>query len=497
MSVFFKEPAIRVVAYTRVSDNSMFVPASLISYSKEMEIGPDLLCALCAAGTHTSDSIFEILRKKLEKFSFENENLTNDQLKERIKVYLKSYINKVFDNTLARGHIDIADMSSYLIVGENVPRLASLFLCSPHYLSHEQQSLRYTEPKSFCLPKTVSENDKLSEKTKKVLSHSYNLYKEMVENEIPKEDARSVLPLAVNSNITTIGGGREFTYLVACSKNNSISLPSVIKDIVSQIENELVKVAPEVFRNRGPNYDLRRYYPAPQIFSRKNEFVEQAIKKSNGEKVTLLSFNENNLELNKEKIAKRIIDNDLSFYTNLLHIRATFLVKMSLEAAHQAIRHRTWNHDFESIYNAAERFEYVVPPKIQTSKFLQKYHEMIGELYDLYNETKYEISQEEAVIFLSNAHYIYDVIELDGWNIIGNLPLRTCEKAQWEIRSIAKLIASKIEWGSRDINFAGNRTLAFYALPPCHTFNVCFEDNSKEMCPIYYHKFVKPSMKNN
>ncbi|MCL5788596.1 MAG: FAD-dependent thymidylate synthase [Candidatus Marsarchaeota archaeon] len=74
---------------------------------------------------------------------------------------------------------------------------------------------------------------------------------------------------------------------------------------------------------------------------------------------------------------------------------------------------------------------------------------------------------------------------------MGNLPLRTCEKAQWEIRGIAKAMASLIGWGSRDSGFNGNKTLSFYTLPPCHTFNVCFEDNSKEVCPIYRHKFMR------
>jgi thymidylate synthase ThyX len=493
--VTISDPAFTVAGATYAVDLRKFVPKDVKlseSIIRNIEFGPQLFDALCAAGTHSQNTIYELFGSKILKFdqSMNGENLSDDQIRERLRGYLDSYVQKVFDNTLARGHIDVADMATYLVVGKDVPRLVSLFLCSPHYLSHEQQSLRYSEPSSFHIPSSLR-NGRLGELALRLIRDAYYVYKQLVEAGIPKEDARSILPLAVNSNITTIGGGREFTYLEVVSKNRFVVLPQVVKECVSQILNSVIGVAPEVFKNRGANHDIRRYYPAPQFFVSENKLVNDAIKKSNQEKVSLLGFHDNGVNLDKQEVSEGIINGDPALFANLLHVKAVFLVKFSLEAAHQAIRHRTWNHDFESLYTAAERLDYMVPPSIEGSKFLNEYHRIIQSFYELYKNVRDDVSKSEAIIFLTNAHHIYDIVEIDGWNMIGNLPLRTCEKAQWEIRGIAKLMSSKIAWGSAESGFKGNKVMSFFTLPSCHTFNVCFEDNTKEVCPIYLHKFLK------
>ncbi|MEM3671442.1 MAG: FAD-dependent thymidylate synthase [Thermoprotei archaeon] len=452
----------------------------------ELEVGPQLFSALCAAGTHSQSSIYEILESKVERFLAQNPGCG----KQELASYLEGYASKVFDNTLAHGHIDVADMGSYLVVGENVPRLCTLFWCSPHHLNHEQQSLRYTQANSFHLPRTVR-SSRFMKRAEEVLLNCYDAYREFISQGVLPEDARSVLPLAVNSNITTIGGGREYTYVSALIRSRSLLLPSVVRDSVEQVSKALSEISPEVFKDRGPNYELRRYFPGPQLFARENRFVRDAVGKHGANKVTLLSFSDPGLCLDRETVRRKLEEQDPSFLVNLLHIRAVFLIRFSLEAAHQAIRHRTWNHDFEPIYVAADRFEYMTPPSIEQNGLKEAYDSAINRLYTLYEDVKNELGPEEAVIFLPNSHLIYDVVEIDGWNMVGNLPLRTCEKAQWEIRGVAKAMVSKIAWGSPASGFRGDKTLSYYALPPCQTFNVCFEDNTRDVCPIYRHKYLK------
>ncbi|PSN91578.1 hypothetical protein B9Q09_01065 [Candidatus Marsarchaeota G2 archaeon ECH_B_SAG-C16] len=488
------DPSFEVVGTTMSVDKSRFIPSESRFkdlFLENLEIGPQVFDALCAAGTHSEKDVFELMKHKLRQFE-NGINTSQDyhNLGESVKEYVSNYTLKVFRNTLARGHIDVADMGTYLVVGRNVPRLVTLFLCSPHYLSHEQQSLRYTKANSFHIPNALR-GKPLEEEARAIITQAYSLYSRMVERGIPLEDARSILPLAVNSNITSTGGGREYTYLGILSRSPHIVLPQVVKDSVDQILKSVSRIAPQVFLDYGPNYDIRRYYPSPQFFAKTNHFVNKLIAQNKGERVVLLGFHDNGLKLSKQEVEEGVRSGDPAFFTNLLHIRAVFLVKLSLEAAHQAIRHRTWNHDFESLYDAAERFEYMVPPSIQSSDFLTEYHAMQSEMRELYMKVRDEVSRSESLLFLTNAHYVYDVMEIDGWNMIGNLPLRTCEKAQWEIRGIAKLMASRLAWGSVQSGFTGDKTLSFYTLPTCQTFGVCYEDNSKDVCPIYRHKFLK------
>lgn len=494
MPVVFDEPQFKVVAATKALNKRDFLPerSELYEfYAENLEVGPELITALSAAGTHTSNSIFEIMKNRLVRFEGEIQRSPSFEARKSIlENSTRSYVSRVFDNTLGRGHIDVADMSSYLVSGLNIPRIVSLFLCSPHHLSHEQQSLRYTVPKSFFLSNQI-QNSNIGPRAKKLVESAFNLYLKMVGAGIPMEDARSLLPLSVNSNITTIGNGREFTYLIRLARNENLALPQVVGQCIDQIDIGLREVAGEIFRDRGPNYDLRRYYPSPQLFSMTNEYVHGILREHSGQKVVLLGFSKPWDLGDRPHFSASFSKNDPVFYNNLLHVRATFLVKFSLEAAHQAIRHRTWNHDFESLYHASDRQEYMVPPSIKASSYLDEYVQTVESFYEMYRLVKEEFSQREALIFLPNAHYIYDVVELDGWNIVGNLPLRTCEKAQWEIREIAKKMVSHLAWGSEKLGFHGDKTLSFYALPTCQTFNVCYEDNSKELCPIYAHKFLR------
>ncbi|MEM0120095.1 MAG: FAD-dependent thymidylate synthase [Thermoprotei archaeon] len=493
-TITIADPTFEVAGVTMGVDKSKFIPQeSRLKgfFFGNLDIGPQEFDALCAAGTHSERDVFELMKHKLRQFEEGvKPSQGDDELGRKVKQYISDYTYKVFRNTLARGHIDVADMATYLVVGRNVPRLVTLFLCSPHYLSHEQQSLRYTKANSFYIPSELR-GKPLGEQAFGLLKEAYQLYLKMVEKGVPLEDARSVLPLAVNSNITSSGGGREYTYLAILSRSPHIILPQVVKDSIDQILKQVSSVAPQVFMDYGPNYDIRRYYPSPQLFVKTNQYLNKLIRENGSERVALLGFHDNGLKLSKSEVAEGVLSGDPAFFTNLLHIRAVFLVKLSLEAAHQAIRHRTWNHDFESLYDAAERFEYMVPPSIQSSDFLTEYHQLQAQMRELYVKMRDEVSKSESLLFLTNAHYVYDLMEIDGWNMIGNLPLRTCEKAQWEIRGIAKLMVSKLAWGSAQSGFSGDKTLSFYALPTCQTFGVCYEDNSKDVCPIYKHKFLK------
>ncbi len=52
---------------------------------------------------------------------------------------------------------------------------------------------------------------------------------------------------------------------------------------------------------------------------------------------------------------------------NLKHLHVTFLLPLSINALHQAIRQRTWHHSLEPIYAALERGAMVVPPSVRAA----------------------------------------------------------------------------------------------------------------------------------
>jgi hypothetical protein len=67
---------------------------------------------------------------------------------------------RVLKNSFGRGHGAVGDQNYFIFSIENLPRVATLFLCASEYLSHLQQSLRRaTASRGFYLPEVIKNSD--------------------------------------------------------------------------------------------------------------------------------------------------------------------------------------------------------------------------------------------------------------------------------------------------------------------------------------------------
>ncbi len=410
----------------------------LIAETRGKELGPKELVAFGARGTI----------KKADPYQLYIEAKKEGKLNE--------YINRILDVTIGSGHIDVLDQAIYTFIFKEVPRLTTLFLVSPPYLSHLQQSMRYVEPYGIYIPNELRSEKKIIENMK----YGIYLYYELVEKGVPKEDARFVIPLYTVTNILTVGNMREYThiYLMAREKDTPPINRKVIETALSQVDKELIK-------DRGANYVKIRYYPAPNLFSKYN-YIKDLIKKYGKNKVSLISYNEP-IDIDEEQLKKAIKYGDESYLGILKHLNYTFLVRMSLVTYHQAVRQRTWNHHVESIYHALERLDYIVPPSIQKKGLEKPFKKYIEETYNIYKEYRESYPEKIIIGIVSHAHTVYDLIRIDGWNYVGAIPLRRCLRAQWEIRMIMSDISRQIT--------KINKKLGKYSLPTCRTIGECFE----------------------
>jgi len=120
--------------------------------------------------------------------------------------------------------------------------LESGHLSVPLYLSHLQQSMRRVEPYGLTLPESLRGIGWLDS----LLDQSLDLYYEMVNDGIPKEDARYVIPLYSSTNIQTVGNAREYTNLLLLSRQEGV--PTITRRIVEEIINELRSVSGGLFK---------------------------------------------------------------------------------------------------------------------------------------------------------------------------------------------------------------------------------------------------------
>ncbi|WP_163329164.1 FAD-dependent thymidylate synthase [Desulfurobacterium thermolithotrophum] len=129
----------------------------------------------------------------------------------------------------------------------------------------------------------------------------------------------------------------------------------------------------------------------------------------------------------------------------LRHSHFTFLVDgISRACSHQLVRHRPASYSQQSQrYVAMKNFPYVTPKSIENKKVEIKnktysYDDVmkfIGEFYEMLVEEG--VPKEDARFVLPNACTTRIVFTMNGEELIHFLRLRTCTRAQWEIRKVA------------------------------------------------------------
>lgn len=129
----------------------------------------------------------------------------------------------------------------------------------------------------------------------------------------------------------------------------------------------------------------------------------------------------------------------------LRHSHFTFLVDgISRACSHQLVRHRVASYSQQSQrYVAMRNFPYVTPDSIKgkTVNIDGKGHNydelmsFIGKFYEALVDDS--IPKEDARFILPNACTTRIIFTMNGEELVHFLRLRTCRRAQWEIRKMA------------------------------------------------------------
>lgn len=385
---------------------------------------------------------------------------------------------KVIKGSYGRGHGAVGDPAHFIFSIENLTRAATLFLCSPEYLEHLQQSLRRASAdRGYHLPYSI-EMSKLADDAKSIMSWAFDFYDRACQGGIPAEDARFPLPLYTKTNITTSGNSRELCHLFSMASRPGV--PSDVRRIVEEMRTRVYAQAPYLFEDTGFNYEALGWFPALQLFGSHNQVLESLVKKvirkncTRKHPLALVGYS-TPFDLEEADLSRAVRDRDETYLANLKHIHFEFVAPMSLACFHQAMRQRTWNHSVESIYTAVEvalsypKDRIVIPPSIVRSNMVAEYVRLHSTMIDLYKEltVSEKVPVSDAIGVVPHSLKIWDWIHINGWNAVHSIGKRTCPEAQWEIRGIARGMAGHIK---KAIPVFKN-----YAEPQCVNYGDCPE----------------------
>lgn len=174
-----------------------------------------------------------------------------------------------------------------------------------------------------------------------------------------------------------------------------------------------------------------------------------------------------------EKFLTKLVD--LGHSSPFEHASFTFAIDgVSRALSHQLVRHRIASFSQKSQRYVKDRdFSYLIPPSISAEKNLvDKYNQAIDVIGDLYNELLNSgIPAEDARFILPNACTTNFVVTMNARSLLHFFELRCCNRAQWEIRELAKLMLAEV----KDIA----PTLFSKAGATCIVHGICYEG---DMC---------------
>jgi len=418
--------------------------------------GADELCIAGALGCFDERSSHDILRQL--------QGLAPDKKAQRLE--------RLARETSGRGHGSVLDQAAFVFSLENIPRAATLQLCLPEYLSHLQQSMRRASAdRGAYLPPSLLASPCRAEALDAV-DAAFAFYERACAAGVAPEEARYPLPLAVRTHVQTLGGPRELMHLEAICRRPGV--PAVAAAAVGAMMELARACAPHIMQERERSYEVRAWRPAAQFYGPDNSLIARLIGNYGAGGKPVLTG-----QCGPDFFGQHLraaVAGDETQLANLKHLHSTFLLPLSINALHQAIRQRTWHHSLEPIYAALERGTMVMPPSVREAGLadaMAGLHKLLTGLARGLPE-KAGIPASDAVLLAPHSLLVYDLVHLDGWNVLHSLGKRLCTEAQWEIRVSARGMAAELARAASP--------LALWARPQGVLYGVCPERQPCGLC---------------
>lgn len=421
----------------------------------------------------------------IRNFQFDNVLNIND--------YLSCNYDKFFNYNELRNLL-MCENVSFVLSGIN--RLQSMLLCEKGF-SYVQQSQRYVPVSKKFIKYLDNTPEELIEEGSILVNKSIRLYKNMTKlvNDNKKgrpakedflygisyEDARSVLPLAMSTNIVVSMTADKLIDLFILFNRYTLIFKSIRDEFERLLPFKLYhSLITAAYHNTESDHSVSDKYFNEKMkdlslvnniymINHNNNVAVAALASQNEESPEVIYNSWGNLtRANDIKICKNVLG--YGHYGINEHSRNTFAMTCSLAAYHQVIRHRLQNIRREPLKNLIHNSdrEFVIPECIIYSDvFLEKFHELIESYKKFYDKFKSKYDNQFLMQFMLNAAAVRFVVSSNIRNDNSIFRDRLCFTAQDEIR---KLYLRKYE-----ILHNMYPELVKYGLPPCVKEGKCKE----------------------
>ncbi len=341
-------------------------------------------------------------------------------------------------------------------------------------------------------------NKELKEKYTNHMKFLFNTYGDLVDSGINVEDSRFILPYSYYSNIIMGLDARNLERLTISLLHGPLGKISELKEFGNILFELIKKFVPylaeniedyEEFPTDESDY-INSLYTRPDInILDKPHLLSYT---SNPDRVILKSCIMYNYQCS-EDAAEKILDSSAKKDTNyeaklmdiILHkeerreleqVNFTFQIPISLSILTHLTRHRMHSLLVPSFVPMWNLKNYIIPPTINAKKdALELFNLAIDKNIQMLEEfKKYDIFEYDLIYFYLGCQMVNVMTSINGRSLQWILRMRCCNKAQWQIRNIAKELARQVKQVAPLLGKGLGST--------CVTDLVCYE--GKECCGL-------------
>ena len=404
------------------------------------------LVATAGQISHSSKGLFDL---------YEDRSDYEDNLKAIGRIVASGHDSISEHDQLTFFITDVTPVIEQILIGQ---RLASFTIKSRRYVDFGDSGF-YTPDFSY-----LDNGDEVRNKYNNHMNYLFKTYSEMVNYEVPKEDARFILPYCFHSQITMSLNARSLVKLIEYCTMGSMS----DIDEVKEFGLKLLEIAKEKVPYYKENYDsiekqindgvkkyneldfLNKYCDGkydilsnPKLIGYQSDFGDI-------DRTIIVSCIMNRYQLDYDKA--NIIYDKLSISEKKEIMEAVCLANENRELEQVSFRfefpttlaglthwtrqrmHALLIPDFLPNYDLKN---YIVPDTIK-EKCLDKYQEAVNKNIQVYNELKrMGVPDKDLVYFNLSGTLVNVSTNINGRELMWISRLRCCKRAQWEIREAA------------------------------------------------------------
>ncbi len=377
---------------------------------------------------------------------------------------------KLISKVTKSGHTSTIEHIFFNLAFENVSVVVEQFMIEFRLASFTVKSRRYVDftDCGYLIPEFRCDDDK--EKYISVMDKMFSAYAYLTERDIPKEDARFVLPYCFYSNFLCSLNGREMLNVLTAMIYGRGKKIKEIYEIGLSLLAQCREHAPGVFTDfelKGEKYNDEPEFEFPadeEIITTGDELCQILSVTYDGEKniarcalIEKGSYSANNIENivlsqeNVKKILKNVIHSSrpraLESYNCTVRFNG-----VSLSTLTHFARHRVQNICIPNLIKA-DRNSYVMPKTVQSkSQFINIYTDAFEEMKALYKEFKAKGYDDNVLIYcVLSGNTVDFVTTMNAREMMLFFKLRSCTRAQWEIQEFAVDFLKKLRKISPDL----------------------------------------------